>query len=286
MKEALMGVLGVGFLGKELLHSFDWPPLSWGTHHRSVSELPQNRFHSFAFQWENPESWDHLPKTPATLVLTIPPLFKDIQQEEARLNTWGHWMRKNRPQIQRLVYISTTGVYPAQNGVWEEDFVFVPESPSGKLRWMTEQILCQYFQTHIVRAGGIYGQGRNLITRVLAQKPISRVLQPTHRVHVTDLAGIVREIVLRPHHPTIVNAVDNEPLPSLELYQWLVQQQLLAPSAWFEPEEGGNELSKERHVEQREVLANKRFISNRRLLEEMKYVLRYPSYREGYQADV
>jgi nucleoside-diphosphate-sugar epimerase len=180
-------------------------------------------------------------------------------------------MQQNRPQQQRLIYISTTGVYPRQPGLWNEDMPLRPDSPSGQLRLQTEQVLCEFFKVQVVRPGGIYGPGRNLVERLKAGKGIPETPKLTHRIHVCDLAGIVAWLVQHPEGPGCVNAVDQEARSSWEVAEWLVQHH--------------PELNPEMLPEQsKSVLpenAPERRIDNQRLLREMDYKLRFPTFREG-----
>ena len=163
-----VGILGLGFLGKILAREFSIVPESWGTRH--LTPLPEPILSNFSFDWGNENSWSVLPKTAATLVLTIPPLMKNLETETKRLHLWGKWMIHNRPELKRMIYISTTGVYPKCNGIWSEDSDFEADTNSGKLRLLTEKILSQYFSLQVVRPGGIYGSGRGIDNRLQVRK--------------------------------------------------------------------------------------------------------------------
>ena len=150
-----VGILGLGFLGQILAHEFSTVPESWGTWHKT--QLTETPLPVFLFDWGNENSRSVLPETAATLVLTIPPLLKNPETEAERLHLWGKWMSHNLPELKRMIYISTTGVYPKCNGIWSEDSDFEADTNSGKLRLLTEKILSQYFSLQVVRPGGIYG---------------------------------------------------------------------------------------------------------------------------------
>ena len=264
-----IGVLGLGFLGQTLLREHTFTPDSWGTWRgHQVAGLT---FAQHCFDWENPESFQQLPNDATVLLLTIPPVEKNPENEALRLRAWGVWMQQNRPQQQRLIYISTTSVYPRQPGLWNEDMPLRPDSPSGQLRLQTEQVLCEFFKVQVVRPGGIYGPGRNLVERLKAGKGIPETPKLTHRIHVCDLAGIVAWLVQHPEGPGCVNAVDQEARSSWEVAEWLVQHH--------------PELNPEMLPEQsKSVLpenAPERRIDNQRLLREMDYKLRFPTFREG-----
>ena len=143
-----VGILGLGFLGQILAREFSAVPESWGTWH--LTPPPEPILSNFSFDWANENNWSALPETPVTLVMTIPPLLKNPETETERLHLWGKWMSHNRPELKRMIYISSTGVYPKLNGIWSEDSEFEADTNSGKLRLLTEKILSKYFTLKII----------------------------------------------------------------------------------------------------------------------------------------
>ncbi len=275
MPTSKIGILGMGYLGKHLLAQC--PDLiSWGTFHQT---LPQDQWKNtidlIEFQWECSQTWSHLPKETVVLVLTIPPILKEPEAEIRRLAQWGNWMKQERPALKKMIYISSTGVYPSQDRIWKEEDVFEADRLGGKLRLETEKTLDRFFQLSIIRPGGIYGPQQNIGQRVLAQKPISQNKRPIHRIHVRDLADIVQQCVENERAPRCLNAVDQEPKPSAEVVAWLLQKKLLQL-----PPEVIIQYQQEKSSE-KEGAGNGRLISNQKLLNEMRYSLRFPSFREG-----
>ncbi len=267
-----IGILGMGFLGKILALKFVEVTGSWGTwHDQHISRT--GKFNIFNFDWQDKNTWNNLPEDPVNLILTIPPLIDnpDTIEESERLRKWGVWMLKNRPLQRRLIYISSTGVYPKQNGVWCEKSKFEPDRITAKLRMMTEKILSQYFQLHVIRPGGIYGEGRNVAVRLKKGKKIALNSTPVHRIHVEDLANIIEYVVENSDAPTCINAVDLEAKPTWEVARWLA--------------ENGNEIRENMLPKLPDSFFTipgtpERYISNERLLS-LKIPFQYPTFREG-----
>ena len=261
-----IGILGLGFLGKILSSELANFEESWGTWHKTPP--PETTLPVFHFDWADENCWDSLPETSATLVLTIPPLLKNPQGETDRLHLWGKWMRQNRPQLKRLIYISTTGVYPKRNGIWSEDSEFEADTLSGQLRLLTEKILSQYFQLQVIRPGGIYGFGRGIDVRLKLGKQIPLSSTPVHRIHVLDLARITLHLLENPFCTACVNVVDLEAKPSWEVAHWLIENR--------------DDLTEEMFEENTDYLPGspQRIISNKNLLE-LDIPLRYPTFRQG-----
>ena len=264
-----IGILGLGFLGKILASDFADIHKSWGTWNKNPP--PESALKVFPFDWSSETSWTALPEIPETLVLTIPPMLNDPEAEKVRLNQWGEWMNKNRPNIKRMIYISSTGVYPKRNGLWHEDSEFEPDTNSGKLRLITEKTLGSFFKLYVVRPGGIYGNGRGIDVRLKSGKDIPVSETPVHRIHVKDLACIVFHLLKNPQSARCVNAVDFDPKPSWKVAQWLVQNR----------EDLSEDMLKEIPDFSVSVPGNtQRLISNQCLIE-LGVNLSYPTFREG-----
>ena len=66
-KTELIGILGLGFLGKELAALTSWEEGSWGSWHSSPIPLcPLEQFH---FDWEEVSSWSRIPEKSAVMIL-------------------------------------------------------------------------------------------------------------------------------------------------------------------------------------------------------------------------
>ena len=264
-----IGILGLGFLGKILASDFADIQQSWGTWHKTPP--PESALKVFPFAWSRETSWTALPEFPETLVLTIPPLLNDPEAEKARLYQWGEWMNKNRPNIKRMIYISSTGVYPKRNGLWHENSEFEPDTNSGKLRLITEKTLGSCFKLHVVRPGGIYGYGRGIDVRLKSGKNIPVSGTPVHRIHVKDLAGIVFHLLKNPESARCVNAVDFDPKPSWKVAHWLIQNR----------EDLSEDMLQDIPDSSTSVPGNaERLISNQCFIK-LGITLSYPTFREG-----
>ena len=108
-KTELIGILGLGFLGKALAALTSWEEGSWGSWHSSpISSCPLEQFH---FDWEGVSSWSEIPEKSAVMILTIPPPKMELERLKDHLGEWKEWMQKNRPMLRRLVLISTCLLY-------------------------------------------------------------------------------------------------------------------------------------------------------------------------------
>lgn len=261
----------------ELCSLNNWARQLWITGGSSSPNLPSSAsIKSINFRWENRDSWNNLPEECSVLVITIPPLLEKSEEEEIRLAEWCRWVQENRPRVERVVYVSSTGVYPNKPGNWSETSKFQTDSGKGALRLISENVLSQFFETRVVRSGAIYGKGRNIGERLLKGKWIPVGKQPIHRIHVQDLARIVQLAVLEEMFPPVLNAIDLEAETSRNVAIWLLNQ------PFFSDNKVDHTLLAE-GVETRKFNRSEpdRGLDNTLLRDSLKFSFTFPTYREG-----
>jgi nucleoside-diphosphate-sugar epimerase len=173
----------------------------------------------------------------------------------------------------KVVYTSSTSVYGQTDGGWvDETSVTEPALATGKILLETEQ-LWRRSGAVVLRVAGIYGPGRGywlkqfLAGEARLQAAGKRYLNMVHR---DDVGGAIIAALESGQTAEVYNLVDSEPVTEIELFAWLAKH-LKRPLPAGEPAD----LSAKRGV------TNKR-VSNQRLLSELGYSLKYPTFREGY----
>ena len=191
------------------------------------------------------------------------------------------WLASAPPR--KFVYTSSTGVYGQNDGsVVDETSVTEPETDTSRLLLETEQCLLVAARTGrfpavVLRLAGIYGPGRGYFFKQFLSGAASlaaggrRMLNMIHR---EDVAGVIITALERGRPGEIYNAADDEPVAQREFYRWLAEQ-LGRPLPPAEVETTGGKRG----------LTNK-VVSNRKLKAELGYRFRYPTFREGYAAEV
>ncbi len=193
------------------------------------------------------------------------------------------WLRE-RP-VCKLVYTSSTGVYGQTDGsVVDEASLTAPGTPVGEVLLDAEQVLLTAAMEGavpavVLRVAGIYGPGRGywlkqfLAGEARIEGSGQRVLNMIHR---DDVAGAIIAALERGATGEIYNAVDDEPVAQAELLRWLAQTlgRPVPPSAAEEP-----------GVKRPRGMTSKRIL-NRKLREATGWTLRYPTFREGFAAEL
>lgn len=193
------------------------------------------------------------------------------------------WFQRTPPR--KFVYTSSTSVYGQNDGSWvvENDPV-EPATESGKVLVETENLLLEaakeiHFPAVVLRLAGIYGPDRGYWLKQFLRNEATiegtgeRFLNMIHR---DDVAGAVKVALEAARPGSVFNVVDDEPVNQLTLFTWLANRlgRTVPPS-----------LPENPNSSRRRAVTNKR-VSNRKLRTELGYQLKYPTFREGYNAEL
>jgi nucleoside-diphosphate-sugar epimerase len=193
------------------------------------------------------------------------------------------WLERTPPA--KLVYTSSTGVYGQNDGsLVDESAPTEPPTETSRVLLETERVFLTAAHQHnfpavVLRVAGIYGPGRGwwfkqfVAGEARLEGDGRRTLNMIHR---DDVAGCILAALEHGRPGEIYNAVDDEPVSQRDFFQWLAGQldRPLPPSV---PEDA--EATRKRGV------TNKR-IANAKLKAELGYQFKFPTFREGYAAEL
>ena len=179
-------------------------------------------------------------------------------------------------------YLSTTGVYGDRDGGWvDEDSPLDPTTDRGRDRVAAEAAwrAVPALPLHIFRLAGIYGPGRGPFAKVRdgTARRIVKDGQVFSRIHVDDIAGVLRASIARPDPGTAYNVCDDDPAPPQEVIAHAAQLLGLPvpPAVPFE-EADLSPMARSFYSESKRVRNDR--------IKALGYTLRYPSYRDGLPA--
>lgn len=192
-------------------------------------------------------------------------------------------LARRGPELEWVGYLSTTGVYGDHHGAWvDENTALTPNTERGRKRVQAEAQWLSLYQhhglpVHIFRLAGIYGPGRNTLVN-LKQGKAQRIIrggQVFSRIHVEDIAGILKASMARPHPGRAYNVADDDPCPPQDVIEFGAKLLNLPvpPDIPFE--------SAHLSAMARSFYADSKRVSNERVKTELGYVFRYPSYKVG-----
>jgi len=179
-------------------------------------------------------------------------------------------------------YLSTTGVYGDRSGDWvDESADLTPSTKRGIARVKAEAAWAALdLPLHIFRLAGIYGPGRGPFAKVRAgtARRIIKEGQVFSRIHVDDIAQVLKASIERPNPGASYNVCDNDPQPPEVVIEEAAR--LLGKPI---PEAVDFETA-EMTPMARSFYAESKRVDNRRIREELGVVLKYPDYKTGLKA--
>lgn len=186
--------------------------------------------------------------------------------------------------LQWAGYLSTTGVYGNRDGgMVAEGDELRPTSVRAKRRAVAEArwlaLAAAGVPVHAFRLAGIYGPGRNILEDVKSgrAKNIQKSDHVFSRIHVDDIANVVRASMARPNPGAVYNVCDDTPASPSHVVAYaaeLLGQEPPPAIPYGEAEKTMSEMSKT-------FWADNKRVDNRRIKEELGVDLKYPGYREG-----
>jgi nucleoside-diphosphate-sugar epimerase len=193
------------------------------------------------------------------------------------------WLAPAPPK--KFVYTSSTSVYGQIDGsVVKESSPTEPSSPTSRLLVEAEQILLEAARTRrfpavILRVAGIYGPDRgHLFLQYLRDE--ARIVGKGERllnmIHRDDLVGAIVAALKNGRPGEIYNAVDDEPVAQIHFLRWLSE----TLGKWMPP------VATEQEAAERKRGITHKKVSNRRLRMELGVQLKYPTFRQGYTAEI
>ena len=189
-------------------------------------------------------------------------------------------------QMRWLGYLSTTGVYGDHQGAWvDEDTSAQKIGARGQRRVDAENAWgaladALNLPMHYFRLAGIYGPGRNQLASLKrgTARRIEKPGQVFSRIHVADIAQILRASMARPHAGRAYNLCDDEAAPPQDVVTYAAQLMGMTPPPVIKFEAA--DLSP---MAQSFYADNKR-LKNDRIKQELGVQLAYPNYRDGLKA--
>ena len=183
-------------------------------------------------------------------------------------------------------YLSTTGVYGDRAGGWvDEEAPLLPTGERGRRRVAAEAQWLDLRRrhgspVHVFRLAGIYGPGRNALDAVRSGGA-QRIVKPGQvfsRIHVTDIARVLRASMAKPEPGAIYNVCDDDPAPPADVIAFACDLLGVPPPPAVSLEQAKlSEMALSFYADSKRV-------SNRRIKEKLRVKLLYPSYRDGLAA--
>ena len=194
---------------------------------------------------------------------------------------------------QSVVYGSTSGVYgDCQGEVVSEVRLVNPETPRAQRRVHAERQLRFFGRStgvavHTLRIPGIYApdrEGGTPRSRLLKGTPVLQAEDDvyTNHIHADDLARACLAALWRGKPQRVTNTSDDTNLKMGDYFDWAADLYQLPRPPRLAREEAAAQLP----AMQLSFMSESRRLDNRRLKQELKVVLRYPTVVEGLRCRI
>lgn len=149
------------------------------------------------------------------LIVNIPPKLRGGSTENfvSKIATLVPFIEKST--IEKVLFVSSTSVYGENNELVTEETPLNPDSEGGRQLAIVEKLLQKntYFETTILRFGGLIGEDRNPVRFLSGRENIENPDAPINLIHQDDCIGIIEKIIalnswketynaVAPFHPT------------------------------------------------------------------------------------
>ena len=192
-----------------------------------------------------------------------------------------------QPHPAKYVYTGSTSVYSQSDGSSVNEDSPTPEpSKAGQILLETENLLqtqSPFFQTHILRLGGLYGPNRHYLLNLLRKGTTELpgrgdlLLNLLHLKDATSAIFASLQSNLPGFH--LFNVTDGNPSTKSDIVHWLAQQ-LNIPTPNFNPD-----ITPSRSpIRQSGGKVPNRKISNQKICSELGWAPKYASFQHGYEA--
>ncbi len=274
---------GLGYCARRLIQREPWIEAS-GTARTAEAVSALRREGAEAYQFDGAEAEPGLEEAlgkAEAIVVSIPPR----DGAGAALERFGAAIAA-APNLRRIVYYSTIGVYGDHGGAWVDETSATRTRTARGLariedeaRW-TAAARARGAEADILRLAGIYGPGRNALVN-LAHGEARRIVKPGqvfNRAHVDDIAQISSLALTRGLKGQIWNVADDEPAPPQDVIAYAAALLGVEPP----PEEPFDEARLSPMA--REFYADNKRVSIAKAKAELGFAPAYPTYREGLRA--
>lgn len=268
--------MGCGYVGRRVAKSWTSEPVIALTRGgESKQLLDREGIETLVANWLDSDSQWTLPDVSRVLV-AVP------HRPEAPLDEFTHSVGlanivRRIPNLNRLVVLSTTGVYHQSDGQWvDEESPVAPSRIGPQIALAAEQWLNNHMaadRATVVRLAGIYGPGRiPLLAKLREKQPIPVARGMLNLIHVDDIARVLIRLLTAPAPSRLYVLSDGQPVERRTFYEDVAKFFSTPSPVFVEPEPGSSRAERSE--------SDKR-INPTRIFNELNLQLLYPNYIAG-----
>ena len=263
-------ILGCGWLGESLAESLlekEFKVKGSTTTESKISGLKEKGIEAYLLTLDPQLQCDDSDSffDSDVLILNIPPgRGRDniIEFHTAQIQSVIECLRSS--DIKRVIFISSTSVYPKLPGVVEEsdaiDGKAVRDSGNALIRAESMLMDESDFKTTVLRFGGLYGYDRHPAKYMAGKTNLDRAKAPVNLIHRDDCIRIIEKVIEDEITGEIFNAVSDGHPPREMYYRAAAEALEMVPPTFKEDTEKDYKV-----------------VSNRKLKVKLNYRFKYPN---------
>ncbi|MDX8383439.1 MAG: SDR family oxidoreductase [Ghiorsea sp.] len=213
---------------------------------------------------------------------SIPLSYHANRQPFASQPEWLSLLLERTPSLVWAGYLSATSVYSDSQGQWiDENSPTMPSSKRGLARLEAEQAWLSTFKAaEVFRLAGIYGNERNILSKLQAGNYKTVAWHPAHysnRIHADDIVAALIAAMHKPQAQRIINISDDAPCSHAE-YACDLAQSIAAPHPIILSEQDAQTQLSPTFLD---FFRDNKRISNKKLHQELLLELKYPDFKSA-----
>ncbi len=195
------------------------------------------------------------------LVINFPPERRDDIVKYHELQMISLIERIVNSSIEKVIFISSTSVYPDVNRVVTETETQAPSKTSGQALLKVEQLLksCNQFDTTILRFAGLIGYERNPGRFLAGKKEVINGQAPVNLIHRDDCINIIHQLLQKKLWSETFNACADLHPTRKDYYINAANKLGLTPPSFVETNNYSYKI-----------------VSNEKLKKQLNYIFKYP----------
>ncbi len=235
MSMSVITIIGAGWLGSPLAHCFSQSHTVYAskTSAGGLAQFTNSAVNGFIVDLADPDSpleKQLLIQQPETVIGCFPPGFRRGQSNDY-IHYWQRLADACRSaNVNKLIMISTTGVYPDRPQIMKEDEASLELtrnqsdfSEKSRILLEAEQAVIDSGLNYvIIRCGGLFGPNRNPARFAAKLSSVSHDA-PANMIHLDDVIGIVTFAQHSLNHQ-VVNAVAPQRPSKADFYRAALEQ--------------------------------------------------------------
>ena len=190
------------------------------TSESKISNLQSNGIEPFLIDLRSVQSTEKISEFLASeyLIIAIPPRVKHHNNFKEQIESLISFIV--RSTIKKVIFISSTSVYPNTNDQVTEEGTGIPESDSGMILLEVEKLLQsnKFFQTTILRMAGLYGYDRQPGRFLAGKKEVANADGKVNLIHQDDCIQIIINVLEKELWNEVYNCCSDEHPTRQEFY--------------------------------------------------------------------